>query len=339
MTKMKSLRVVAAAALSIALLAACQPEKLTNSKTDAWCAGPTGISGDGRYVLLSNPESDGPVSVLDRTTKKTVVGLAVEGSGGALSRDGGVALFFDGRGGRAMYWVRATGERLVIPTPAGKAMTVVGSDSVSADGRYLVFGAIDGDFEYVSAYVFDRVTKTTTAVPGAEQADAAMISGNGRFVAYVGADGFVRRWDRTTGTTVTVRKVTATAEAPLQDISADGRFVAVGDGPDPDRQHVRIWDATTGSAPLAAFPNNGRVISDALDFDGTAATYVVTSYNAQWDATIYQVNRATGARAVVNANADGALARTSDDGSVVVYCAASLAGNNVRYDVYAWLRP
>ena len=161
----------------------------------------TGISADGRFVVFSSysgllpgqPDGNQNVFLYDRTTDSlTLVGA---GSQPRLSADGKYVLFQ--RSGPLLLYARET--RVTLQVTASVQFSDPSSAppySLSADGRYVAFvgfqqapaGAIN------QVQVFDRVARTTTGVARATgdtpflAIESAVISGDGRFVAFASSD-------------------------------------------------------------------------------------------------------------------------------------------------------
>lgn len=246
------------------------------------------ISDDGRYVAYDSTSSDivaGDTNVVsdvfewDRVTGKTTrVSVASNGLQGVPAK------------------VDASH-----PLPQGSMM-----GDVSADGRYVVFSSDDtnlvvGDTNLaVDVFVHDRVTKTTrraSVSSSGAQADggtlnAATISGNGRYVAFLSAatnlvpgdtnnlvDAFVH--DMVTGRTTRVSD-NATGASSAVAISADGRYAAwstAGTTDTPAQAWVRDLRngserradiAAPGISPPAQTPLLGgaAVAQDGISADG-----------------------------------------------------------------------
>ena len=163
------------------------------------------ISGDGRYVAFlhapigSDADDDEIAYVRDRVARKTeVVNVASDGTPlrirGALSE-------------------------------------LTETLDLSADGRFVLFAAeLDDIFLTKGLFVRDRVAGVTEFVPDSQGAWGRHLSGDGRFVFYVGfseisEEEFVeefRVFDRETGTTT----IAAPYRMEQFDVSGDGRFIA-----------------------------------------------------------------------------------------------------------------
>ena len=173
------------------------------------------------------------------------------------------------------------------PDPAAPSAGVTSRPSVSTDGRYVVYGAnTDAAAPGVAngIYVLDLVTHArqlvsvaTDGTPGDGSSSDAVISGDGRYVAFTSdsttlvandtngvTDVFVR--DRSTNTTQRISVTTAGVEvadasyAPT--ISTDGRYVAF----------------TSDSDDLTTTDSNG--MSDIFVRDRTSNTTTLVSVGA-----------------------------------------------------------
>ena len=177
--------------------------------------------------------------------------------------------------------------------------------SISADGRMVTFETsadnLGGPIEPAvlrHVYVHDRKTRRTRLVsragndgPGADdQADSAVISGNGRFVAFqTSADNlggptdvspFIYIHDLRRRTTRLVSRQSAAAGGAGADgssadpwISGSGRFVTFETGADnlggplEDVQNVYVYDRRTRHVKLASRERNGGPGGDGGSFD------------------------------------------------------------------------
>lgn len=220
------------------------------------------ISADGRFVVYESTARDvvpGQVDTVDstdlflwdRTTGATVLVsrtagspvTAGSGSNPAISADGSAVAFEssgrdlvpgqvdDNFSKDVFVWDQATGTTALVNRAAGTTATPTPGGtfgfSLDASGRFLTF--IGGS--PAEAFLFDRTAGTTVQVNQEDLGTTAILSADGRFVAYLSFDRNVILWDRTTGAT---RLVTHEAGSPttpaggvstLNDLSADGRFV------------------------------------------------------------------------------------------------------------------
>ncbi len=229
------------------------------------------ISADGRYVAFSSYASNlvqgdtngkNDIFVHDRTTGQTTrVSVASDGSQAnnnsyypSISADGRYVAFFSAASNlvpgdtNGFYDVfvhdRTTGQttRVSVASDGSQANGAYGdswSASISADGRYVVFGSrasnlVPGDTnESFDNFVHDRTTGQTTRVSDASDGLNPSISADGRYVAFgSGAIDAINVHDRMTGQTIRVSDASdgslANNASCHPSISADGRYVAFG---------------------------------------------------------------------------------------------------------------
>ena len=252
--------------------------------------------------------------------------------------------------------------------------------SISANGRYIAFGSdatnlVTGDTNgSVDVFVRDVTAKTTTRVSvggggaqGNDWSSDAVISDNGRYVAFASAadnltpddgdsasDIFIR--DRQTNTTMLVSRDAAgnpsDGWAQVPSLSADGSLVAFDDyddltpgGNGGQNVYVRNWQ--TGTIVLASVDANGAPAQGSyngeLSADGSSVAFVVNSAalvgsdtNQAEDIYLRRLNvnqtlRASGvAFAYTEPNSYSAYPAPSLDGRYVAY--TSYAGNLVPGD-------
>jgi Tol biopolymer transport system component len=173
------------------------------------------ISGDGRFVAFASRSSrlvagdtNGVVDIFVRDRHKGLTtrvsrsssGQQANGESGqpVISANGRVVAFFSratnltpGGGSGTFVHDRWTGATAIVPT-----WGVFGRQALSADGRYLVFVEWDyapwGDF---LLFVWDRVEKVRKFITWGYVwgfiGGAPAISGNGRYVAYADANGWL----------------------------------------------------------------------------------------------------------------------------------------------------
>lgn len=203
-----------------------------------------GISGDGRYVVFDR----GNVVVL-RDRREGSTRIVGEGSQPFITENGGVVLFSAGRA-ESVTGIDANGERSDIYTldlTSGRVRRVSvelqGLDArlassvhpaASSDGRYVAFTSrrqVAGK-RSEAPHVFVRDTElNTTRLVGAGWDPS--LSGDGRFVAFVGRENRLAHIflaDLNTGTTRIItksaRRGLASGASAKPKVSSDGRFVA-----------------------------------------------------------------------------------------------------------------
>lgn len=165
-----------------------------------------GISADGRFILFSSfsdllPGSSPSerVFLYDRAADSLIL---IPGTSATISADGKYVAFSPGLSAPLSLYSRETGvtipvvraaDRIQERTPAG-----LPAYSLSADGRFIAFLLLQptptATLQPTPA-IFDRLSQTTTTVSRAAgasstfaSAESAVISGDGRFVAFASAD-------------------------------------------------------------------------------------------------------------------------------------------------------
>jgi Tol biopolymer transport system component len=246
------------------------------------------LSRDGRYVAF---ESDSPGLVAGDTNGTTDVFVRDRTAG--------------------------TTQRISVLSTGAQADYGGEAPSISADGRYVAFASADtlipADTDgFYDVYVRDRVANTTTlasvrsagGTPNANSIDA-VISGNGRFVAFTttatDVDGIA---DTNGATDVFVRDLVA---GTTQRVSRAG-----GGG------------VAQGAASRPAISGDGRYVA----YESTAPDVVPSDTNGVADAFLFDRNSSTTSR--ISTNQDGSqLAQggtrpsVSGDGRVAVFASAA----------------
>jgi Tol biopolymer transport system component len=287
-------------------------------------------------------------------------------------------------GGHRDIFVRdrasGTTERASVATSGGQANADSYSPSISADGRFVVFASaawnlvVGDNNSRPDIFVHDRVLATTERVSvatGGAQAnhvsDFAVISADGRFVAFQSrasnlvagdsnglVDVFVR--DRQAGTPemISIGPAGPPGSAYLPSISADGRFVAF-ESAAPDlvaldmngRSDIFVRDrvsATTERISVDSYGTeaNSDSFSASISADGryvafhsNASNLVVFDANGCADVFVHDRQSGTTERVSVsiagaNGNALSVYASISADGRYVSF--ESSAGNLVALD-------
>ncbi len=174
----------------------------------------TGISSDGRFVVLDSPtrllprdrKGTASVYVRDRRLRRTsLVSQTTAGvdmgdtGGGSISADGRYVVFQ--AGGSVYLRDRVAHRTTLVPhsvtgRPDGRRYS--GDGSISADGRYITFTSsardlVRGDTNNeLDVFVRDRVTHTTVLASlgahgqlGRDLSERSSVSGHGRFVTFV----------------------------------------------------------------------------------------------------------------------------------------------------------
>jgi hypothetical protein len=162
-------------------------------------------------------------------------------------------------------------------SPAGSVGYTTGNVSISADGRYIAYGAQSSADSVGRLYRYDATTGVNTVISKAKSSAETStvwfksdISATGRYVVYVRSSStddvtFVKRlfrYDAATGTTqrLVAGDVGGTRDRPnyysTPSVSADGRYVAFVRAVDPtlDQPTFRLLllDTSTGSARTIA---------------------------------------------------------------------------------------
>jgi hypothetical protein len=162
-----------------------------------------------------------------------------------------------------------------------------GPTSISADGRFVLFGSDASNLvpndtnQFGDVFLRDRVLGTTTRVPRLTVfvGGTWVMSSNARFFAWgpPGHDNTVYRMDRATNHVITGR--VGQDEAGVLGISDDGRTVLVVGSGGP-----RIWKPVSGRLLQATQTINGRppnraVDLNALSADGTRVLFTSSASN------------------------------------------------------------
>jgi WD40 repeat protein len=328
-TRRLALAALAAAAVTVGL-AACET-KLTTNAAGNLCPGPDAFSKDGRWVLGSGSSDPSPVRLYDQTGSFATKTLAANGYGADVSGGGGVVLYFDATANRAKLWRRSTNSST--NAPVLKAGTIAIPNNMSTDAtQVLLIAAPSLDSTIGVAYLWTPSNGQTLPVAGGASVTDAALSGNGRYVVYSDAAHRVRRWDRTTGTTVIVATASSDNPYPTQAVSDDGRFVvydATGNGP------LRIWDGTTSTSAVAPVGSLGsNYLSVDLDADGSVIVLAALTTND--DYTVRRIVRTSGASTTVFTGAFGGDALSDGSGDHIAYCHSSGAETNPKLDIYVW---
>jgi Tol biopolymer transport system component len=169
--------------------------------------------------------------------------------------------------------VRRTTERVSVGTHGVQANGQTGLSGISANGRFVVMWSeasnlTSGDTDGVAdVFVRDRLEQTTERVSvgpdGAQfpsESGQAVISGNGRFVAFESASTVYVR-DRVRGRTVLIGRGGEPA------LSENGRDVAFNDG----AGQIVLRDRVSGSTELISIAPGGA------HFTGTAVTPTISA--------------------------------------------------------------
>ncbi len=184
-----------------------------------------------------------------------------------------------------------------LPSQTSMGLSYLWPNSVSADGRYLLFSALDGNVVpndtngLTDIFVRDLLTgsntlvsvRTNSIVPMIGQVRDPVLSDNGQYVAFVhtnGTSGGVPRRsdvylrDLVHGTTrllsMSTNGTAANGFSSMPSISGDGRLVtfhstATDLGPQClPYGNVFVYDRTTGSNILVSVNTNGTVSGDGI---------------------------------------------------------------------------
>jgi Tol biopolymer transport system component len=185
------------------------------------------------------------------------------------------------------------------------------SGAISDTGRYVTFGSsasdlVPGDKNgEADLFVWDRRTTDVRRLPaGDDSAGAAVISGNGRYIAYTSKAGSVGR--------------------PLRYLD------------------VFVWDQVTGRT-VRLSDDNGNSISPAISTNGRFVVYASHSptlvpgdTNGRW-ADVFRWDRRTGTTTMVSdSSLNARVPAGSGNGQHVVYEYGELDGINGPPDIYLW---
>lgn len=286
------------------------------SNGNAWDAS---ISASGRYVVYNSESSPtGPGGLLlpyqralfiyDRFTGTTQT-LAVGGIYPRLSEGGRYVVFLSdspqliGPSGHLGVFVLDTqsgatdridvaGDGSEADAPAtdygDSCSPCIGPLSISRDGRYVAFQSsatnlvVPGTDGQIAVFVRDRISRSTTLIPGSTLGIGPEISADGAGVVFFRSGGSLYSWDRNSNSTVFLH--TGGRHA----ISGDGRYVAFSD----------------------AYSNNGVLV-----------TYCFHD-PASGQQGIFMLDRLTGQTILINPPDpcwDGEDVAVSDDGRFVSY--------------------
>jgi Tol biopolymer transport system component/subtilisin-like proprotein convertase family protein len=280
------------------------------------------------------------------------------------------------------------------PSVSGGGSSSTSPNSLSTDGRYVVFTSVAGNLvandsnNAQDVFLRDRTTgittlisRTSTGSSGNSYSDQPSISSDGRYVVYVSSasnlvagdnnsTSDVFSYDRVMGTTTLVSHTnTGTSGNNVSNsavISSDGRFIAFGSSGsdlvanDSNNQYdVFVWDRQTSNVTLVSHTStgsssNGYSYPTSISNDGryvvfssTASNLVTGDGNSAadvflWDRQIDTINLVS--RASTGSSGISQFDRPviSGDGNYVVF--ASNANNlvtgdgNGAADVFLWER-
>ncbi|WP_369382869.1 hypothetical protein [Streptomyces sp. cg36] len=222
--------------------------------------GAASITPDGRNIVftsLKNGPRDGgnAVYVRDRRAGQTRTEPLVEGWTPAISGDGRQVAANAPRQGMSAERIQQRSLDLgLLPVTCGRC----NQPSLSADGRYLAFGALRSPGLLRDVMVADRNGGfETIASLGSTAPARPSISGDGRLVAYQDLTHLkegVYLWDRTTGSTSGPLAGSSTSASLIQ-LSDNGSKVVYLSGSD-----TYVHDVSSGSAQLV--PNVKGVAID-----------------------------------------------------------------------------
>ncbi|HLL65584.1 MAG TPA: hypothetical protein VK453_07510 [Micromonosporaceae bacterium] len=251
-------------------------------------------------------------------------------------------------------------ERISVNRAGGSANaeSTLGTNAVSADGRFVVFRSTatdlvpgDANGEGADIYVRDRQTRTTSRVSGGApltHAEPASISGDGRFVAFVADDSPLVRgdtngapdvfvYDRASATvrraSVGPRGVQANSLSSAPVLNGNGRFVAfksfasnlVPGDPDgaPD---VFVRDLRYGLTEKVNYEADGAEFADGVRQGPTISSDGRMVAFAAYEGQVYVRDRARRVTVLGSANSAGVPGNegshtplVSPDGRYVTY--------------------
>lgn len=218
----------------------------------------------------------------------------------SISADGSRVAFFsmaqltgDNYGSETIYVWDRDEDKLTVASSAGGGIAWssldFGSNSISADGRYVVFstqasmGMPDTNYD-LDAFLYDMDTDTTVRVSVDEfgnemyRGRQAIISGNGQYVLFAGVSdtgGGVWRYSVADGTSELLTPVGDSAQATTENaaISFDGRYVVV----------PRAFDINEGPYMSTEWGDSGYFASRPFLYDTATGTWTdVTAAPADW---------------------------------------------------------
>ncbi|HEY0558602.1 MAG TPA: hypothetical protein VGG20_30395, partial [Thermoanaerobaculia bacterium] len=172
-----------------------------------------------------------------------------------------------------------------IASPAGTSSSTPSSTPrISADGRFITFLAEvpnPGQSSILTVYLYDRTTDT---VQGIGPGDAADISADGNYVAFLNG-GTLQLYGRETGTTTLVSATARGTDGGIQPrpfaLNADGHFLVFAPQasiPDTGSAGLALYDrilrtTTPLSRPAGATSLNGPAGTPAISADGRFITF------------------------------------------------------------------
>ncbi|BAU12161.1 hypothetical protein LEP3755_26900 [Leptolyngbya sp. NIES-3755] len=227
----------------------------------------------------------------------------------------------------------------------GSGTSTAGANSISEDGRYIVFTSaapeiVNGDTNGVAdVFLRDRQTNTTTLISrGTEIANGAsgnaVISANGRYIVFTSAASNLVAGDSNTAIdifwvdreTQQIRLVSraiaggsANAASLTPVVSADGLFVAftssatnLVNGDTNAQQDVFLWNSADNSIVLVSAGSNGTSEQPVMSEDGRFVAFVsagsnLVSGDTNGQRDVFVWDRTTGAIALVSQSTGGVI--------------------------------
>jgi Tol biopolymer transport system component len=347
------------AALAALVLTGCDRiQRATNSTySDGIRCMEGSLSADAKWVVVSTMGDPSGI----RTDQQTLLRRLSDGhtyklagrpsgsavQGGAVSADGGVAVFeisysIDGGLGaenRVFAYSRATGKRTQI-SPTGESEL---SSAVSGDGRYVAYASEAG-----AIWRYDRTTKTRSRMSQSSTIARYVrpaLSADGRYVTYFRSDNpGIYVHDAHTGYTFSLLSAGETAENLTQpSISSDGRYVAYTKehpGLLSGASEIYVWDKTTGTSKRLTSSSVDKHVGQAtISGDGSRVAFS-SLVPGKYENTLTVADRATGkATTVVRPNHYLHNPVMSGSGHHVEFCtdATNLAPNSPQApNIYVW---
>lgn len=275
---------------------------------------------------------------------------AITGDSARVSGSGGWIVNRSSDGRTAHLFSRLSGAVFDLPNPNSDG--VVSPPSISSDGRFVTYGAVDSSGVAVIV-IYDSITATTVnAAIGSTTGStllAPVISGNGRYIAFTsdaavlpgaptGYNAYL--YERDTAT-VALASGTNSVATLATDVDADGD-IALGLKASDSITRAALWHRATNTIAIAPTSSSQAVMSTISD-DGQYAT--ISSITPTATLHIDEVDLATGSSFVVGDEGFGfnrAYPDASADGRYVTFESTNdVTGSGVNaghFNVFVWTR-